>query len=185
MSLEKLKAELVEGKEQLKDYNKFIHLMRDKDDPIGILTRLRQTIGRIELLVDASEIKEFAHPKNKVLNPYEGRKGNLVSVRPCNEKYGDKTYLGFLIGDLALGSSIQITDDNKIQCNWSGYNPAIFVPELGEVIMGCASWWGHIESEEDFKRISDSDIENVWYVKLWKKQMEENGAQEKESNLEE
>lgn len=174
MSLEKLKEKLVEGKEQLKDYNKFIDLMRDKDDPKGALTRLAQTIGQIKLLVDASEIKEFEHPKNKALNPYEGRKGNLVSVRPCDDKYGDKTYLGFLIGDLAMGSSITITDENKIQCNWSGYNPAIFVPELGEIIMGMASWWSHIESEEDFKKISDNDIENVWYVKLLKKQLNDN-----------
>ena len=166
MSLEKLKEKLVEGKEQLKDYNKFIDLLRDKDDPKGILTRLSQTIGQIGMLVDASEIKEFEHPSNEALKPYRGRKGNLVSVRPCNEKYGNKTYLGFLLGDLALSSSIEITDDKKIKCSWSNHNPAIFVPELGEVIMGCASWWGHIESEEDLKQITDSEIENVWYVKL-------------------
>lgn len=183
MSLEKLKTELIEGKEQLKDYNKFIDLMRDKDDPIGILARLKQTIGQIQLLVNASEIKEFEHPKNKALVPYCGKQGVLVSIRPCNEKYGNKTYLGFLIGDLATGSSITITDDNKIQCNWSGYNPAIFVPELGEIIMGMSSWWGEIESEEKLKEITDSDIENVWYVKLWKKQMEDKQAKEEESNL--
>lgn len=168
MSLEKLKEKLVEGKEQLKDYNRFIDLLRDKDDPKGILTRLSETIGQIGMLVDASEIKEFEHPKNK---PLQKGSGSLVSVRPCDEKYGEKTYIGFLIGELALGSSITITDDKKIQCNWSQYNPAIFVPELGEVIMGCASWWSKIKSIEELKKISDDDIENVWYVKLMKEQL--------------
>ena len=168
MSLEKLKDKLVEGKEQLKDYNRFIDLLRDKDDPKGILTRLSETIGQIGMLVDASEIKEFEHPKNK---PLQKGSGSLVSVRPCDEKYGEKTYIGFLIGELALGSSITITDDKKIQCNWSQYNPAIFVPELGEVIMGCASWWSKIKSIEELKKISDDDIENVWYVKLMKEQL--------------
>jgi hypothetical protein len=180
MSLEKLKVELLDAKEQLKDYNKFIDLMRDKDDPKGILTRLNKTLGRIELLVDASQIKEFEHPKNKALNPYNGSKGNLVSVRPCGEEYGNKTYLGFLIGDLALGSSFELTDDNKIQCNWSGYNPAIFVPELGEIIMGCASWWSNIQSEEDFKKITDGDIDNVWYVQLLQKMNGESKNEDKD-----
>jgi hypothetical protein len=171
MSLKELKTELSDAQEQLKDYNRFIDLMRDKDDPKGILTRLNKTLGRIEMLVDASEIKEFEHPSNKALRMGSG---SLVSVRPCGEEYGDKTYLGFLIGELALGSSITITEDNKIQCNWSSHNPAIFVPELGEVIMGISSWWSKIESEEDFKKISNNDIENVWYVKLMKEQLSKN-----------
>ena len=175
MSLEKLKAELSDGQEQLKDYKKFIDLLRDKDDPKGILTRLNQTLGRIEMLVNASEIKEFEHPSNEALRQGSG---SLVSIRPCNEKYGNKTYVGFLIGELALGSSIKITDDNKIQCNWSGYNPAIFVPELGEVIMGCASWWGKIKSVDELKQISDEDIENVWYVKLLNEQLKSKSNEE-------
>jgi hypothetical protein len=175
MSLEKLKKELSDAREQLKDYKRFIDLLRDKDDPKGILTRLNQTIGQIELLVKASEIKEFEHPSNKALKQGSGK---LVSIRPCNEKYGNKTYVGFYIGELSLGSSIQITDENKIQCNWSGHNPAIFVPELGEVIMGSASWWGEIESVEQLKEITDDEIENVWYVKLMKEQLSKNNSDE-------
>jgi uncharacterized protein YjiS (DUF1127 family) len=175
MSLEKLKKELSDAREQLKDYNKFIDLMRIKDDPKGILTRLNKTIGRIEMLVNASEIKEFEHPSNEALKQGSGK---LVSIRPCDEKYGNKTYVGFYLGELSLGSSIQITDENKIQCNWSGYNPAIFVPELGEVIMGCASWWQKIKSVEQLKEITDDDIENVWYMKLMKEQLSKNNTDE-------
>jgi len=40
------------------------------------------------------------------------------------------------------------------------------------------SWWDEIRSEEDFKRITDEDIQNVWYVKLMN-QMAEKEAVEK------
>lgn len=75
--------------------------------------------------------------------------------------------IGFHIGDAALSSTIGISED-KIQCNFSFYNPAIYVPELNTVIYGMESWWGSIKSEEDFKKITDQDIDNTWYVKLWK-----------------
>jgi len=45
---------------------------------------------------------------------------------------------------------------------------AIFVPELGEIIYGYASWWGHINSVDEIKDISDDDIDNVWYVQMLK-----------------
>lgn len=176
MKKEELVQELESAKEQLKDYKKFIDLLRDEDDPKGILTRLHQTIVKIQMLLVISDIKEIAHPKNKALeNPVFGKSGSLVKVRPCNEKYGNKTYLGFLIGEIALGSSISLSED-KVQLNFSGHNPAIFVPELKEVIFGCASWWSEIESEEELKDISNDDIANVWYVKML------NHLNQKESN---
>jgi len=60
----------------------------------------------------------------------------------------------------------------------SGHNPDIFVPEIQEIIFGMESWWDEIRSEEDFKRITDEDIQNVWYVKLMN-QMAEKEAVEK------
>ena len=169
MKKEELQKELESAQEQLKDYKKFIDLMRDKEDPKGILTRLNQTIGKISTLLKASDIKEIAHPSNK---PLIGESGKLVKIRPCGEEYENKTYLGFLIGDLALGSSFKILED-KIQLNWSLHNPAIFVPELGKVIYGCESWWSEIENIEELKQITDDDINNVWYVKLLKNRLDE------------
>ena len=166
MNKQELIDEIKLAKEQLKDYNRFLDLLKDKEDPKGILTRLNRTIGRIEMLVEASNIKELAHPKNEALQkPVFGNTGALVKVRPCGEEYENKTYLGFLIGEIALGSSITTIDD-KIQLNFSGHNPAIFVPELKKVIYGCSSWWSEIESEEELKEITNNDIENVWYVKM-------------------
>lgn len=79
--------------------------------------------------------------------------GCLVAVRPCDEEYGEKTYLGIYLGELP----IQIL---------SSYNPGIFVPELRKIVYGCGSWWREIKSVDELKAITDEDIENTWYVQL-------------------
>lgn len=162
MNKQELIDEIKSAQELLKDYNRFIDLLRDEEDPKGILARLNRTICRIEMLMEANELKDLAHPENNALKQ---RTGSLVKIKPCGEKYGNKTYLGFYIGDIALGSYITVTE-GKIQLNFGHHNPAIYVPELKEVIYGCASWWSEITSEEDLKDITDNDIENVWYVKM-------------------
>lgn len=176
---EELIAEIQAAKEVTKDYSKFKHLFSE-DEGIKTLAKLNQTLSQIEYHLKLSGIKEIIHPQSNALkNPLFGTKGALVKVRPCGEKYQNKTYLGFLIGELALGSTIKITDE-KIECSWSGYNPAIFVPEFGEIIFGMESWWSEIESEADLKDITMSDIENVWYVKALKERLSK-----KEENKEE
>lgn len=78
--------------------------------------------------------------------------GTLVAVRPCNEKYQGKTYIGFLIGDIPVQPIISYDENNQeLDINMFG-NPCIFVPELKELIFGYQSWWTVIESEEDFKK---------------------------------
>jgi hypothetical protein len=94
--------------------------------------------------------------------------GTLVSVRPCGEEYGNKTYLGIMLGDLPL--DVQVMHNSKTgELEILNYNnPAIFVPDLKQIIWGCGSWWGVIENEEQLRQISDDDIQNVWYVKALK-----------------
>ncbi len=167
MKLELLK-ELDKAMEMLKDFSTFKHLF-SKDKAEVILAELSQTVGRLGILIVANDLKDLVHPKNHALqdSPYGAKTGSLVSVRPCGEEYNKKTFIGFYIGDVALGSSISVTE-GKIQLNFANHNPAIFVPELGKIIYGCESWWGEIESEEELRKITDDDIQNVWYVKLWK-----------------
>ena len=170
---EQLFSELKTAIEILKDKVKFKDLM--SDGPEGDLARLFKTLMQILSLLEMNEIKDIAQPENKAIQDGLFRKsGSLVKIRPCGEEYKDKTYLGFYIGDIALGSSIKVKED-KIQLNFSGHNPAIFVPEIGKIIYGCESWWGEIEDEKDLKDITDSDIENVWYVKLLKFMPESKG----------
>lgn len=94
--------------------------------------------------------------------------GKAVRVRPCGEKYGDKTYLGILLGDMPLQLSASIDEDSgDLTIKRSMYNPAILIPELGEIVYGCGSWWGEIDSEEELKdMITDDTIKNCWYVRL-------------------
>lgn len=130
---------------------------------------LRKEIGKLLFDLKASEIKDISHPENKAYEPdyWGGKCGSLVKIRPCGEEYKDKTYVGFLLGSIALSSVVNISND-KIKCNFGAHNPAIFVPEIKKVIFGCESWWGKIESEEELKNITDKDIDNVWYVKALK-----------------
>lgn len=129
------------------------------------MAQLAETTNTIRILFKLSQLKEITFPKDKSLNTSNAK--GLVLIRPVDKKYNNKTFLGFHIGDAALSSTIGISED-KIQCNFSFYNPAIYVPELNTVIYGMESWWGSIKSEEDFKKITDQDIDNTWYVKLWK-----------------
>lgn len=164
-----MKQELLEkvekAREILKDFGKFKHLFSD-DEGEKTLAELQQTVSQIVTLMKINELKDVGHPKTQPFQEgFMGHKiGSLVKIRPCDDK---KTYLGFYLGELAKGSSISVSED-KIQLEWSGHNPAIFVPELGRIVMGYESWWGEIENEDQLKQISDDDIQNVWYVKLLK-----------------
>lgn len=95
-------------------------------------------------------------------------KGKFVKIRPCNEKYGGKTYLGIYLGELPIGNIISHNSNtNELNVSYD-LNPAIFVFEFNEIIFGCQSWWGIIKNEQQLKDISDIDIDNIWYVKALK-----------------
>jgi hypothetical protein len=90
----------------------------------------------------------------------------LVRVRPAKE---NETYLGVYVGCLPLGMSMAYHEESGVlSAKAAHYNPAIVVPALGRIVMGCESWWGKIRSEKDLEDISDGDIDNVWYVKALK-----------------
>ncbi len=94
--------------------------------------------------------------------------GKLVKIRPCGEEYGNKTYLGFYLGDLPI-SIHQSYNSATYQLHiFTHNNPAIFVPQLNKVIFGCESWWGKIDNPEELQDITDECINNQWYVKALK-----------------
>lgn len=94
--------------------------------------------------------------------------GSLCEISICGKEHVGKSYIGIYIGDLPIAITTSYSSENGILTNRTMNNPAIFVPELREIIYGCESWWREIESIEDFKGISKEDIENTWYVKLLK-----------------
>lgn len=87
------------------------------------------------------------------------RCGDLCEIKPCAKEYNGKSYIGFYIGDMATAIHSSLDNETKILTNRTMTNPAIFVPELKKVIYGYESWWRKIEKVEDFKGISEEDIE--------------------------
>lgn len=95
--------------------------------------------------------------------------GAYVKVRPCSPEYGGKTYLGVLVGDIAMSYSVRLDRESEILHVSPGRkNPAIFIPETASVVMGAGSWWGKIESPEQLRDITDDRIASVWYVQALK-----------------
>lgn len=135
------------------------------DQMVSAMAKFRRICGKLKLYCEFFKAKTFKHPDGRPIREND-LTGSLVKVRPCGDKYEGKTYLGIMIGDAALSSSVSIKDDS-IVCNWGFMNPAILVPDLGEVIYGCGSWWGKLKDEE-LTDITEQDIENVWYVRLAK-----------------
>lgn len=103
-------------------------------------------------------------------------KANLVKIRPCGEEFQGKTYLGIYLGDFPLGFQLYHDKDDKrlLHVEPTFNNPAIYIPSLHLTVFGCESWWGEIETEEDFKKITDEDINSTWYVDLLKKMNDDN-----------
>lgn len=93
--------------------------------------------------------------------------GDLVAVRPCAERYGDKTYLGIFIGYFARGVGIEGDGENYV-LSYLMHNPAIFIPETKSVVFGAGSWWHVIGSPEELEEITNETIQNTWYVKALK-----------------
>lgn len=96
-----------------------------------------------------------------------GKVGDWVSIRPCAEEHKDQTFLGIFLGALPKGLSGHVDKNHVLNLDYH-MNPAIYVPDLKKVIYGCESWWGVIKSPDDLKKITDADINNVWYVKALK-----------------
>lgn len=96
--------------------------------------------------------------------------GKFVSVRPAGKEHADKTYLGIYMGDMPY-LDMQIVERPehndkalRISRRDSYGNPAIYVPTLNQIFYGVESWWGVIKSPDQLRKISDADINSVWYV---------------------
>jgi hypothetical protein len=97
--------------------------------------------------------------------------GDWVKVRPCDDEYKCKTYLGIMLGDMTISlqaSAYPNVDGGDVLEILPHKNSAMYVPDLKKIVWGCGSWWGKINSPDDLREISDADINNIWYVKCLK-----------------
>lgn len=103
------------------------------------------------------------------------KQGTLCAVRPVGD---EKTHVGFLLGDLGVNLHFGYLAGDQVVVFSYDYNPALFVPELGRVIMGYECWWSSIKSEDQLREITNEDIENQWYVKVLRARL--NAREEKQ-----
>ena len=169
--INKLREKVEELGEGLKFLYAFVYA--DRVTGVGNLNerQVKLVKGMISLFQDIRWMlkfdnhKELRYDHSPVIK--KDKCGTPVKVRSCKEGHGDKTYFGILLGDIALSISHSIDDDGNVTAKHTLYNPAIFIPELNDIVYGMESWWGEITSEEELnKMITDKTISNVWYVKM-------------------
>jgi hypothetical protein len=95
--------------------------------------------------------------------------GRWVAIRPCDKQLGGKTFIGIMLGDVALSISVSVHRETHVAVvGLAHYNPAIWVPDLQRIVYGCESWWGVVKGPDDLRKITDQSINNLWYVKAAK-----------------
>lgn len=106
--------------------------------------------------------------------PHDREHGTLVRVRPCDERYGGKTYLGILVADAPMQLSVSYDRDEKtLSVHPSMLNPMMVLPDTGDIVWGCESWWSAIEDPSELRDVTDEEIEGTWYMRLLRRQCEE------------
>lgn len=134
-----------------------------------IISKLLDLFRDLGWQIALNSYKELKYKDSKPVHYSEKymKPGTPVKVQPCGDRFGGKTYFGILVGEVATSVSHSIDKDENLTASLAHYNPAIIIPELGEIVFGYESWWGEIESKEDLEKvITDETIKNVWYVKM-------------------
>ena len=88
-----------------------------------------------------------------------------VAVRPCDGDAED-TYLGILLGDIALGVRCSHLETTGILTVGPGMlNPCMWVPDLERYVYGAGSWWRKIDGPDALAKITTADINGAWYMR--------------------
>lgn len=169
--------------DDLKRYKKCIHAFRVVRDGNMITTCAphAKTLGEMFELaeeIDPSQCEHCEHYKSRCIeypitvnsikvDELKPTRVNFtpVRVRPCSD---EKTYFGILLGDFPHNSCVEYREEKKELRVCYMTNPCILIPELKRVVFGAESWWSKIDESDisDIPEISDSCIDDQWYVKL-------------------
>ena len=131
---------------------------------LDLVRKLFDLFGKLRWQLALNEYKRLEYDQSPPIKT--DKCGTAVRVRPCGDEYEGKTYFGVLIGEVPLGISSRINSEGTLTVMRSMYNPAIFVPALGEIIYGAGSWWSEIDPDQEIDQITDEMIGDVWYVKM-------------------
>lgn len=89
----------------------------------------------------------------------------LAKVRIASDK-NKRTWLALYLGNFPHMPYVNYSDKTKKLKFGMATNPCLYVPALGRIVWGDESWWSRIESKDDLKDITDSDIDSQWYMQL-------------------
>ena len=166
----------IDGKEFADLMSKFSKAMKEHKEKFTDMTQLE-----FPLNISGVESK-FKRPATT--SPSIGPRvkcGDLVRIRPVQEEFKEKTFLGMYIGELPIDLYYEIEKENNKLHVRTYNNCAFYVFALHCMIFGCESWWAKIEGDEDIeKAITDEDIDNVWYVKAIRELAKMQSSEEKE-----
>jgi hypothetical protein len=140
----------------------------------GFLREIFDLFRSISWQVSFNNYKELKYANDDIID--KRGCGTFVKVRPCGDEYGNKTYFGILLGDIALSIS-HVEKGGVVTASHSMYNPAIYIPDLRDIVYGCGCWWSRIETKEDAEKfITDDSINSTWYVKILKEFFDKDGV---------
>lgn len=171
------KKQIKELIELVKDYKTLGQLLSDNDG-VAAMAKVNQGLHKILLNIKMGKATKVKHPESKAVLETKNT-GRFVKVAPCGKEYEGKNFIGIMIGDVSLGSSVKL-DEGTITCEFAGHNPAILIPDIGKVIYGMESFWGYINLESD---LEDIDVENVWYVKALRDLQEKKAKKDSEDDV--
>lgn len=100
---------------------------------------------------------------------YKKSIGRPVRIKPCFEETEEKEYLGIFLGELFSCNAVSYKKQEKHLTITSVLNPAIYVPELKQIVYGYESWWSFVENKDEVNTISKDEELSRFFMDLYEK----------------
>jgi hypothetical protein len=150
-------------------FNKSDLAQKDIDNAPNVCNAIKNDVQQMNELAQMTLVKEIR------VCPYPALKidskiavvGDLILMKPDNPEYEGKTYLGYFLGEIALGSTVKV-DAISITSEFVRFSPVFYLPEIGRWFFGIDGWWSLIKQEQDFEKITLSNPDSSWYIELAK-----------------
>ena len=102
--------------------------------------------------------------------------GKIVKVKPKGDEYGDKIYIGLLVGDIPAYNHISLLENTNILKVAPITNSAIFIFELNKLVLGIECWWDEVKTLKELFELETD--EKKWYMVFAKERVEDMKNQE-------
>lgn len=137
------------------------------DNGFSLRDNLEITLAMLlENIYTMNSIKDIEFDSSMSIYSYY-KNNSIVEIRPCEDKYQGKTYLGVLLGNFPQSVKGKI-DNGILKISANMHNPLIYIFETNSLVFGSDSFWRKIKNVEDLNNITEDEITNTWYIKLLK-----------------